>query len=63
MDIHGAEIGDEVIVKWGDFGGIQKDLRAIVRPFPYIRYKNDVQDNRGYDLSTVPNGSRQGESK
>ena len=58
MDIHGAEIGDEVIVKWGDFGGVQKDLRAIVRPSSYVRYKNDVQDNRNYDLSTVPNGNR-----
>ena len=56
LDIPEIEEGREVIVKWGDFGGKIKDLRATIRPFPYMRYIGDVQDNRDYDLSTVPSG-------
>jgi len=56
LDIPEIEEGREVIVKWGDYGAKQKNLRATIRPFPYIRYIGDVQDNRDYDLSTVPSG-------
>ncbi len=56
LDIPEIEEGREVIVKWGDFGGRIKDLRATIRPFPYMRYIGDVHDNRDYDLSTVPSG-------
>jgi vanillate/3-O-methylgallate O-demethylase len=30
------EIGNEVVVKWGDFEGKIKDVRAIVERFPYL---------------------------
>lgn len=32
-----AEIGTDVIVKWGDFGARIKDIRARVDRFPYLR--------------------------
>jgi glycine cleavage system aminomethyltransferase T len=30
------EIGTEVVVKWGDFGGRIKDVRATIERFPYL---------------------------
>ncbi|HVJ28408.1 MAG TPA: hypothetical protein VM493_12750 [Vicinamibacterales bacterium] len=53
IDVDLAEIGNEVIIKWGDFNGRIKDVRATVERFPYL----DLQTNQGYDLSKVPSGS------
>ena len=53
IDIPQAEEGKEVLVQWGDFGGRIKNLRAKIVKYPYI---NGIQDNRDYDLSTVPSG-------
>jgi glycine cleavage system aminomethyltransferase T len=52
IDIDLAHLGTEVIVKWGDFGGKIKDVRATVARFPYL----DLEPNQTYDLSRVPSG-------
>jgi vanillate/3-O-methylgallate O-demethylase len=52
IDIDAAEVGNEVIVKWGDFGGRIKDVRATVARYPYL----DLEPNQSYDLSHVPSG-------
>ena len=36
VDLAESPIGNEVIVRWGDFGGRMKDVRATVAPFPYF---------------------------
>ena len=36
MDLGDADLGNEVIVRWGDFGGRIKDVRATVSRFPYL---------------------------
>jgi glycine cleavage system aminomethyltransferase T len=36
IDIDQAEIGNEVIVRWGDHGGAIKDIRAQVAQYPYL---------------------------
>lgn len=53
IDVDKIENGREVIIKWGDFGGKIKDLRATIAPFPYI---HDVGDNRNFDTSTIASG-------
>lgn len=53
IEVDKIEEGREVIVKWGDYGSRIKDLRAVITRFPYV---NDVQDNRTYDVSTIPSG-------
>jgi vanillate/3-O-methylgallate O-demethylase len=50
IDTDLAEVGTEVIVKWGDFGGTIKDVRATVARYPYL----DLQPNQTYDLSRIP---------
>jgi len=50
IDLGEAEIGNEVVVHWGDHGGPIKEIRATVQRFPYL----DLPNNRDYDLSTVP---------
>jgi glycine cleavage system aminomethyltransferase T len=52
IDIDQAQIGNEVIVHWGDYGKRTKEVRAIVARFPYL----DLPRNENYDLSTVPSG-------
>jgi glycine cleavage system aminomethyltransferase T len=47
-----AREGTEVIVRWGDFRGPIKDVRATVARYPYL----DLQPNQSYDLSVVPSG-------
>jgi vanillate/3-O-methylgallate O-demethylase len=42
-----AEIGNEVIVTWGNPGEPQKEIRAIVAAAPY------KQDNRRVDVSAI----------
>jgi glycine cleavage system aminomethyltransferase T len=36
IDLDLAALGSEVIVRWGDFGGRIKDVRATVSRFPYM---------------------------
>lgn len=31
-----AIIGNEVVIRWGDFGGPIKDVRAQVARYPYL---------------------------
>lgn len=55
IDIDQAEIGNEVLIEWGDFGGRIKQVRAIVARFPYL----DLVRNEVYDLAAVPQGASQ----
>lgn len=52
LDIDQAELGNEVLVHWGDFGKKIKKVRAKVVRYPYT----DLVSNQDYDLSTVPSG-------
>lgn len=52
IDIDEAEIGNEVLVHWGDFGKRIKKVRATVARYPYL----DLLRNENDDLSTVPSG-------
>ena len=52
IDIDQAEIGNEVIVHWGHAGKRIKEIRARVERYPYL----DLQENKDYDLDTVPKG-------
>jgi vanillate/3-O-methylgallate O-demethylase len=36
LDVDQAEIGNEVVVRWGDHGGRIKDVHATVERFPYL---------------------------
>jgi glycine cleavage system aminomethyltransferase T len=45
LDVDQAEIGNEVVVQWGDHGGRIKDVRATVERFPYLTEgRNDQVD-------------------
>jgi glycine cleavage system aminomethyltransferase T len=45
IDREFAELGTGVVVKWGDFGGPIKDIRAKVARFPYLsEARNQVVD-------------------
>ena len=52
IDVDQTEIGNEVIVHWGDHGKRIKEIRATVARFPYL----DLPRNENYDLGTVPSG-------
>ena len=52
IDVDQAQIGNEVIVCWGDFGRRIKEVRATVERYPYL----DLPRNEYYDLNTVPSG-------
>ncbi len=52
IDIEDAQIGNEVIVHWGDYGKRIKEIRATVERFPYL----DLPRNEKYDLDSVPSG-------
>ncbi|MDR1638182.1 MAG: aminomethyl transferase family protein [Clostridiales bacterium] len=52
IDIDQSQIGNNVIVQWGDFGKRIKDVHAKVARFPYL----DLPRNEAYDISTVPSG-------
>lgn len=49
MDLGEAEIGNEVIVHWGDYGSRIKPIRATVERFPYL----DLPRNQDFDVSKV----------
>ena len=46
LDVEQAEIGNEVVVQWGDFGGRIKDVRATVERYPYL------SEGRNSDVDT-----------
>jgi len=52
IDVDQAQIGNEVVVLWGDYGKRIKEVRATVARYPYL----DLPRNQDYDLSTVPSG-------
>lgn len=52
IDVDQAQIGNEVLIHWGDYGKRIKEVRATVERFPYL----DLPRNEKYDLSTVPSG-------
>ena len=47
IDVDQAEIGNEVVVQWGDHGRRIKDVRATVERFPYLT------DPRNSDVDTA----------
>lgn len=50
IDVEHGELGNEVIVLWGDPGTRQKEIRAIVARFPYLN-KNRNED---VDVNAIP---------
>jgi len=52
IDVDEAELGNEVLVHWGDYGKRIKQVRAKVARYPYI----DLVRNENDDLSEVPSG-------
>lgn len=52
IDVDEGELGNEVLVYWGDFGKKIKKVRATIVRYPYL----DLPTNQNYDLSTVPSG-------
>jgi glycine cleavage system aminomethyltransferase T len=45
IDVDQEEIGNEVVVQWGDHGRRIKDVRATVERFPYLAEgRNDQVD-------------------
>ncbi len=55
LDIPESEIGNEVIIEWGDFGGKIKQVRATVAKFPYSKQIS----NQKYDIESVPYGYKE----
>jgi len=49
VDLEEAEIGNTVIVHWGDHGHRIKQIRATVERFPYL----DLPRNEDYDVDTA----------
>ena len=54
IDIDQAQMGNEVTVQWGDFGGRIKNVRARVERYPYL----DTGRNQNFDMSQIPSGVR-----
>ncbi len=52
IDLEHAEIGTEVVIDWGEFGGPIKRIRATVERFPYLQ----LPRNRDYPIGDVPSG-------
>ena len=52
IDLDQTEIGNEVVVHWGDFGKRIKQVRATVQRFPYL----DLPSNKDYNLAQIPSG-------
>lgn len=50
VDIEASEIGNEVVVQWGDHGGPIKHIRAVVDRFPYLTEGR----NSDVDVATLP---------
>jgi vanillate/3-O-methylgallate O-demethylase len=63
IDADQAEVGNEVVVQWGDHGGRIKDVRATVERFPYLTEgRNDEVDTFGVPLTSNRSSSRLGGS-
>ncbi|WP_368292638.1 aminomethyl transferase family protein [Dehalobacter sp. TBBPA1] len=50
IDVEHSDIGNEVIVLWGDPGTKQKEIRATVSRFPYFNENR----NENIDVNTIP---------
>lgn len=50
IDADQAEIGNEVVVTWGDIGKRQIDIRARVERYPFL----DLPPNKDYDMESIP---------
>jgi len=50
LDLDATDIGTEVVVHWGDFGGRIKEVRATVERFPYLASGR----NSDIDVSKLP---------
>jgi vanillate/3-O-methylgallate O-demethylase len=48
IDIEHADLGTEVVVQWGDYGGNIKDVQATVERFPYFT------EGRNRDITLPP---------
>ena len=47
LDVGETDIGNEVVVQWGDHGGPIRDVRATVERFPYLAEgRNDAVDTK-----------------
>jgi vanillate/3-O-methylgallate O-demethylase len=63
IDADQAEVGNEVVVQWGDHGGRIKDVRATVERFPYLTEgRNNEVDTFGVPLTSNRSSSRLGGS-
>jgi glycine cleavage system aminomethyltransferase T len=54
IDIAYAMIGQEVIVVWGEPGTRQKEIRATVARYPYLK----EELNKNFDVSKIPQGNK-----
>jgi vanillate/3-O-methylgallate O-demethylase len=52
IDLDQAEIGNEVVIHWGNHGGRIKQIRATVERFRYL----DLPSNKDYDIQAAPSG-------
>jgi glycine cleavage system aminomethyltransferase T len=50
LDLDVTDIGEEVVVHWGDHGGPIKEIRATVERFPYFNKGR----NSDIDVSKLP---------
>jgi glycine cleavage system aminomethyltransferase T len=50
IDIEQGDLGNEVVVLWGDPGTRQKEIRATVSRFPYL----DKDRNEDFDANKIP---------
>ena len=50
IDIEACQLGNEVVVQWGDYGGAIKSIRATIERFPYL----DEGRNSDVDATTLP---------
>jgi len=57
-DLRGAQIGNEVVVEWGDHGKLIKQVRATVERFPYLTEgRNDKVETGGGAMSIIVTGA------
>lgn len=50
IDADQAVIGNEVVIRWGDIGKRQIDIRAKVERYPFL----DLTPNKEFDMETIP---------
>jgi hypothetical protein len=49
IDAEHGDLGNEVVVLWGDPGTRQKEIRAVVSRFPYL----DRDRNEAFDVNAI----------